>query len=58
MAIDKRGNLQVTEDGYKKPSSFDLVYLEESPDYCVYNKKTGSLGMFYPEGLLCFEMAQ
>ncbi|GAU92975.1 hypothetical protein RvY_04983 [Ramazzottius varieornatus] len=44
MAVDKRGNLQVTEAGYKKPSSLDLVYLEESPDYCVYNKKTGSLG--------------
>ena len=27
-----------------KPSRDDLVFLEESPDYCVRNSKTGSLG--------------
>ena len=28
----------------KKPQKNDLVYLQQSPDYCSYNPKVGSLG--------------
>ncbi|KAK0085520.1 hypothetical protein PV326_005883 [Microctonus aethiopoides] len=28
----------------KPPGKFDIIYSEDSPDFCKYNRKTGSLG--------------
>ena len=44
--VDQHGNDLVLANGEipSKPSRDDLVFLEESPDYCVANPNTGSLG--------------
>ncbi|KAK3585900.1 hypothetical protein CHS0354_038436 [Potamilus streckersoni] len=43
--FNKRGTKLVRKHKkYNKPTKEDLVYLDESPDYCVVNPKTGSLG--------------
>lgn len=46
VTVDQSGNeLVVAEAMYpRKPAREDLVFLEESPDYCVRNTNTGSLG--------------
>ncbi|XP_029195179.1 protein Wnt-2b-A-like [Acropora millepora] len=46
VTVDQSGNeLVVAEAMYpRKPAREDLVFLEESPDYCVPNTNTGSLG--------------
>ncbi|EDO41710.1 predicted protein [Nematostella vectensis] len=38
------GELTNAEVSYKKPSRDDLVYLEDSPNYCMVDSNTGSLG--------------
>ncbi|XP_076348008.1 protein Wnt-2b-A-like [Tachypleus tridentatus] len=37
-------HLMVSNKNYKRFTKSDLVYFENSPDYCVSNEKTGSLG--------------
>lgn len=37
-------DLMSAEENYRKPSRDALVFLEESPDYCDPDPKTGSLG--------------
>lgn len=46
VTVDQSGNeLVLAEATYpRKPAREDLVFLEESPDYCVPNTNTGSLG--------------
>ena len=46
VTVDQSGNeLVVADELYPvKPPRDDLVFLEESPDYCVPNSNTGSLG--------------
>lgn len=46
VTVDQSGNELVVADGMfpVKPPRDDLVFLEESPDYCVPNSNTGSLG--------------
>ncbi|XP_026481538.1 protein Wnt-5b-like [Ctenocephalides felis] len=44
VRINKRGKLQIRDTSYKMPSPGDLVYIEDSPNYCVKNQITGSLG--------------
>lgn len=45
VKFNKRGTkLTRAEKRHNKPSKEDLIYLDESPDYCTSNKKTGSLG--------------
>lgn len=39
MKINKRGRLQVHDSRYKVPTATDLVYLDESPDWCRANKQ-------------------
>ena len=46
----KGRKLKPVDRRVKKPSKADLVYLEESPDYCEYNLEYGSLGT---RGRLC-----
>jgi len=46
VTVDQSGNELVVADGIypMKPPRDDLIFLEESPDYCVPNSNTGSLG--------------
>lgn len=39
MKMNKRGRLQVHDSRYKVPTATDLVYLDESPDWCRANKQ-------------------
>lgn len=46
VAVNQKDNELVVADGkyLSRPARDDLVFLEESPDYCVPNSETGSLG--------------
>lgn len=43
--MNKRGRLQVKDSRYKVPTALDLVYLDESPDWCRANKQLQWPGM-------------
>ena len=44
--LDQTKNILAPRNiGVKEHKSVDLVYLEESPDYCVKNLKEGTLGV-------------
>ena len=45
VRVNKRGRLQVKNAQYNLPTANDLVYLDESPDYCLRNKTIGSFGI-------------
>ena len=40
----KKKRLKPVDKRIKKPAKEDLVYMEDSPDYCMYNPTVGSLG--------------
>ncbi|XP_078493036.1 wnt signaling ligand [Ciona intestinalis] len=40
----RKMTLHTTVSSHKTPTKRDLVYLEDSPNYCVRNEATGSLG--------------
>ncbi|XP_054168160.1 protein Wnt-1-like [Oppia nitens] len=40
----KKVQLKPYETGYKSPTRKDLIYFEESPDFCINNQKYGVLG--------------
>nr|CDI40101.1 WNT5 protein [Euperipatoides kanangrensis] len=44
VKINRRGKLQIADPKFNLPTAVDLVYLDESPDYCLSNPSTGSLG--------------
>ncbi|KAL1513967.1 hypothetical protein ABEB36_003301 [Hypothenemus hampei] len=44
VRVNRRGRLQLKDPQIQIPTAYDLVYLEDSPDYCVRNDVTGSLG--------------
>lgn len=45
VVFNKRGTQLKSENSkYNKPTKEDLIYLEDSPDYCDPNKVTGSFG--------------
>ncbi len=37
-----RGRLTVANRHFKRPTRSDLVYLEPSPNYCVWNRRVGT----------------
>lgn len=39
VKLNKRGHLQVKDTRYKVPTATDLVYLDESPDWCRNTKQ-------------------
>lgn len=39
VKMNKRGRLQVKDSRYKVPTALDLVYLDESPDWCRANRQ-------------------
>lgn len=51
VKMNKRGYLQVKDSRYKLPTALDLVYLDESPDWCRNTKQLqwpGSFDHFFP----------
>lgn len=50
MRITRQGKLELTNSRFNQPSPEDLVYVDPSPDYCLRNETTGSLGT---QGRLC-----
>ncbi|XP_037760810.1 protein Wnt-5a isoform X1 [Chelonia mydas] len=50
MKLNSRGKLVQVNSRFNTPTIHDLVYIDPSPDYCVRNESTGSLGT---QGRLC-----
>ncbi|XP_038628749.1 protein Wnt-5a [Tachyglossus aculeatus] len=50
MKLNSRGKLVQVNSRFNTPTTQDLVYIDPSPDYCVRNESTGSLGT---QGRLC-----
>ncbi|KAI9533658.1 Protein Wnt-5b [Dissostichus eleginoides] len=50
MRIGRKGKLELVEKRFNPPGPEDLVYTDPSPDYCLRNETTGSLGT---QGRLC-----
>lgn len=50
MKLNGRGKLVQVNSRFNAPTIHDLVYIDPSPDYCVRNESTGSLGT---QGRLC-----
>ncbi|XP_066262326.1 protein Wnt-5b-like [Euwallacea similis] len=44
VRVNRRGRLQLKDPQITIPTAYDLVYLEDSPDYCVRNDVKGTLG--------------
>ncbi|MBN3318993.1 WNT5B protein, partial [Atractosteus spatula] len=50
MKINRKGKLELVNHRFNPPTPEDLVYIDQSPDYCLRNETTGSLGT---QGRLC-----
>lgn len=44
VRVNKRGRLSIRDPRYTLPTANDLVYLDDSPNYCLPNLTIGSLG--------------
>ncbi|KAB0803860.1 hypothetical protein PPYR_00830 [Photinus pyralis] len=44
VRVTKHGRLKLRNSKFRLPTANDLVYLEESPNYCLRNVSIGSLG--------------
>nr|UTS77825.1 Wnt5 [Sogatella furcifera] len=44
VRANRRGKLQIRDPRYNLPTPNDLVYLDDSPNYCVRNTSLGSMG--------------
>ncbi|XP_063223084.1 protein Wnt-5b-like [Bacillus rossius redtenbacheri] len=44
VRVNRRGRLQIRDPRFNRPTANDLVYIDESPNYCVRNLSVGSLG--------------
>ncbi|KAL1114908.1 hypothetical protein AAG570_007732 [Ranatra chinensis] len=50
VKVNKRGRLQIRDPRFNLPSANDLIYIDDSPNYCVQNISIGSLGT---QGRIC-----
>lgn len=55
VRINRRGRLQIRDPHVRVPTPNDLVYMEESPNYCIKDNFTGSLGT---QGRVCNRSSQ
>ena len=46
VKVNRRGRLSIKDPRYSLPTANDLVFLEDSPNYCFANSTLGSLGMY------------
>ncbi|EEB10386.1 protein Wnt-5B precursor, putative [Pediculus humanus corporis] len=44
VKVNRRGRLQIRDPQYRLHTASDLVYIDESPNYCVTNLSVGALG--------------
>ncbi|XP_077983929.1 protein Wnt-5b-like [Glandiceps talaboti] len=44
VKLTRKGKLELLDKRFNDPSATDLLYLQNSPDYCIRNLRTGSLG--------------
>jgi hypothetical protein len=44
VRVNRRGRLQIRDPRFNKPTANDLVYIDDSPNYCIRNMSVGSLG--------------
>ncbi|KAH9417998.1 Protein Wnt-5b [Dermatophagoides pteronyssinus] len=44
VRLNKRSKLQVRHPSFTRPTAEDLLYIDDSPDYCDHNNKTGTYG--------------
>ncbi|CAB0031021.1 unnamed protein product [Trichogramma brassicae] len=44
VKVNRRGRLSIKDPRYSLPTANDLVYLDDSPNYCFANSSLGSLG--------------
>lgn len=40
----RRGRLQIRDPRFSLPTASDLVYIDDSPNYCIRNITAGSIG--------------
>ncbi|XP_066597418.1 protein Wnt-5b-like [Prorops nasuta] len=50
VKITRRGRLSIKDPTFSAPTPNDLIYLDDSPNYCLPNKTLGSLGT---QGRVC-----
>uniref|UniRef100_A0A2S2R2W6 Protein Wnt n=1 Tax=Sipha flava TaxID=143950 RepID=A0A2S2R2W6_9HEMI len=43
----RRGRLQIRDPRFSLPTASDLVYIDDSPNYCIRNMTAGSIGTKY-----------
>ncbi|CAH0551653.1 unnamed protein product [Brassicogethes aeneus] len=55
VRVNRRGRLQIRDTRLSIPTAYDLVYLEDSPNYCVRDSSIGSLGT---QGRVCNRTSQ
>jgi len=44
VKVNRRGRLSMRDPRFSVPTANDLVYLDDSPNYCLPNDTLGSLG--------------
>jgi wingless-type MMTV integration site family protein 5 len=44
VRVTRRGRLQIRDPRFSLPTASDLVYIDDSPNYCIRNITAGSIG--------------
>jgi len=44
VRVNRRGRLSIRDPRFTVPTANDLIYLDDSPNYCLQNTTIGSLG--------------
>ncbi|XP_044747052.1 protein Wnt-5b-like [Coccinella septempunctata] len=55
VRVNRRGRLQLRDPRVRLPTAQDLVYMEDSPNYCIKDDSIGSLGT---QGRICSRTSQ